>query len=181
MMICFVKLSAICWYVGDCWILVSFLCFCFEYWIRFYCCRITVCDFLLSSYDDKKGEKWMLYVRGSYSEIMNLALNSFGCDVWGGAYTYFCFFPSTVLSSSKRGRMLILIPIFWCLQNKWMILISLQDILSVMKLFDSMNKCNWKKTKVANSCRTHKRTISDGRQPLSNFGRMKNSHSDVRK
>ena len=139
------------------------------------------CWVLLSSYDDKKGERWMQCVRGSYSEIMSLALKSFGCNDWGGAYTYFCFFPSIVLSSSKRGRMLILIPIFWCLQNKWMILISLQDILSVMKLFDSMNKCNWKKTKVANSCRTHKRTISDGRQPLSNFERMKNSHSDVRR
>ena len=27
--------------------------------------------FLLSSYDDKKGEKWMLCVRGSYSEIIS--------------------------------------------------------------------------------------------------------------
>ena len=88
MMICFVKLSAICWYVGDCWILVSFLCFCFEYWIRFYCCRITVCDFLLSSYDDKKGEKWMLCVRGSYSEIIS-------CNEWGGVYAHMLnLFPS---------------------------------------------------------------------------------------
>ena len=28
--------------------------------------------FLLSSYDDKKGEKWMLCIRGSYSEFISL-------------------------------------------------------------------------------------------------------------
>ena len=115
------------------------------------------CWLLLSSYDDKKGERWMQCVRGSYYEIMSLALKSFGCNDWGGAYTYFCFFPSIVLSSSKRGRLLILIPIFWCLQNKWMILIFLQDIFSVMKLFDSMNKCNWKKTKYAEAVGRSKR------------------------
>ena len=43
---------------------------------------------------------------------------------------FFCsnFFKtsSIVLSSSKRGRMMILIPIFWCLQNNWIILIFFQ-------------------------------------------------------
>ena len=46
------------------------------------------CWLLLSSYDDKKGEKWMLCVRGSYSEIIS-------CNEWGGVYAHMLnLFPS---------------------------------------------------------------------------------------
>ena len=79
-----------CWYVVDCWILVSFFCFGLVFWILCYDNYIMDygCWILLSSYDDKKGEKWMFCERRSYSEIINLAFKNFLFNEWGGVYTH---------------------------------------------------------------------------------------------
>ena len=115
---------------------------------------------------------WIMIV-GFYSHLMMIKRGRNGCymkgeffwdykfDSWkflmqwvrGSLGSIFFFLLSIVWSSSKWGRMLTLVPNFWCLQNNWMILISLQKIFSVMKQIWFKIKCNWKETKEAKCCR----------------------------
>ena len=104
--------------------------------------------FLLSPYDDKKGDIWMLCVRGSYSEFISLDALCEGelmliCSI-------FFFLPSIVLSSSKRGRMLTLVPNFWWLQNKWMLLTSPQRLFQKWNKSGSKIKHIWKRQSMLN-------------------------------